>query len=138
MQTAFSIVHCTSIAIATNYFHHFPKPINIRKYLNTIVSNLSTVVSPSLTSLLTQVQAVKFDHKKPIQLRVQNVFIFYMLQCKKLLPLCLPNKQAKGKCCNGKSTEVQILASPFHIFTALFSCLFCSLVALFSSFYWAM
>lgn len=78
MQTALSIVHCTSRAIATNYFH-LQKPINIRKNLNTIVSNLNTVVFPSLATLLTQVQAVKFDDKKPIQLWIQNMFIFYML-----------------------------------------------------------
>lgn len=98
------------------------------------MSNLSTVVSPSLASLLTQVKAVKFDGKKPIQLQVQNMLIFYMLQqCKEFLPLCLPNKQAKGKCCNGKSTEVKILASPFCTFTVQFSCLLCNLVGLFSS-----
>lgn len=76
MQTALFIVHCTSRAIATNYFHNFPKPINIRKCLNTIVSNLGTVISPSLASLLTQVQEVKFDHKKPIQLQSTECVYF--------------------------------------------------------------
>lgn len=75
MQTALSIVHCNSRAMATNYFHHFPKPINI-KYLNTTVSNLHTLGSLSLASLLTQVQAVKFVHRKPIHLRVQKCVFF--------------------------------------------------------------
>lgn len=68
-----------------------------------------------------QVRGVKFDLKKPIQLEVQTVFIFYMLQqCKELLPLCLPNKQAKGKHCNGKNTEVKIFASLPRTLTAQF------------------
>lgn len=107
------MVHCTFITLVTNYFHYFLKPVNIRKYLNIILHvKFKHCDFPSLASLLMQVRGVKFDLKKPIHLEVRNVFIFYMLQqCKELLPLCLTNKQANGKSCNIKNTEVEIPAS---------------------------
>jgi len=46
------------------------------------------------------------------------LFLYMLQQCKGLLPFSLPNKQAKGKRCNSKNTEVKIPAFPLHTLTA--------------------
>lgn len=121
-QATLSVVCYTSVPLITNYCHCFPKPVDMRKYLNTILSvKFKHCGFPEFSIIAHAIRGVKFDLKKPIQLEVQNVFILYMLQqCKGLLPFCFPNKKAKGKHCNSENTEVKIPASPLHALTAQF------------------
>lgn len=92
----------------------------MRKYLNTILSvKFKHCGFPKFSIIAHAIRGVKFDLKKPIQLEVQNVSIFYMLQ-QRASSSAFKIKKAKGKHCNSENTEVKIPASPLHALTAQF------------------